>query len=252
LVIYVSPAVEKMTGYSPEETIGTYFQNYVTQNDLPRALQVFSNTIKGESTESLQLKTFKKDGSQIYIEVNASPIFRDEEVVGVQAIYRDITERKQVEKKLIQYQDHLEHLVEERVTELTKVNEQLQKEINERKQAEERLKESLKEKEILLKEIHHRVKNNLQIVCSLISLQSSYISEAQTLEALNDIRNRVITMALVHKLLYQSQDLELIDFHEYIRDLTNHLLQSAEAPGVVRLNINIDDDILLGIKTNWF
>jgi PAS domain S-box-containing protein len=97
--------------------------------------------------------------------------------------------------------------------------------ITARKQVENKLKASLKEKEILLKEIHHRVKNNLQIISSLLRLQSGYIKDKQALEVFLDSQNRVRAMALIHENLYQTNDLAKIEFSEYIRKLTNNLIR---------------------------
>jgi len=122
--------------------------------------------------------------------------------------------------------------------------------ITEKVRMEEQINESLKEKEILLKEIHHRVKNNLQIVSSLLSLQASNIKDRQTFEeAIRESESRIRSMALIHEELYQSTDLARIDFSEYIRNLTNHLFQSYGVNlGVISLNINAED-VSLGIDT---
>ena len=88
------------------------------------------------------------------------------------------------------------------------------RDISDRKKTENLIKASLKEKEMLLKEIHHRVKNNLQIVSSLLSLQSAYINDAAVLAVFKDSRSRVESMALMHEHLYQSEDLEKIDLAE--------------------------------------
>ncbi|HCF29630.1 MAG TPA: hypothetical protein DEV81_21050 [Cyanobacteria bacterium UBA11049] len=104
--------------------------------------------------------------------------------------------------------------------------------ISKRKQAEDQIKASLKEKEVLLKEIHHRVKNNLQIISSLLNLQSGYIEDPKILEILKASENRVISMALVHEQLYLSKDLAQIDSNTYIKDLASNLFSS--------YNINID------------
>jgi two-component sensor histidine kinase len=124
-----------------------------------------------------------------------------------------------------------------------------QKEIVERVRAEEQIKASLKEKEVLLKEIHHRVKNNLQIVSSLLRLQSQQIKDQPALDVLKESQNRIRSMALIHERLYRSQDLASIDFAVYIRDLASHLIRSYRArPGPVELQIDAQD-VYLAIDT---
>jgi len=126
---------------------------------------------------------------------------------------------------------------------------QVQSELAERKRAEEQLKVSLKEKEALLKEIHHRVKNNLQVISSVLRLQSDYIKDERVLALFSDSQNRIRSMALIHEKLYQSKDLLRIDFGEYIRDLTSNLLRSyAASSQAVTLRISADD-IWLNIDT---
>ncbi len=118
-----------------------------------------------------------------------------------------------------------------------------------RRQAEERTKASLAEKEVLLKEIHHRVKNNLQVISSLLNLQSDYIKNEKALQMFKESQNRVRSMALIHEKLYQSKDLARIDFAEYIRDLANYLFRMyGVGPYLVGLEINVED-VSLGIDT---
>lgn len=99
----------------------------------------------------------------------------------------------------------------------------IQHNISEKKKAEEALKRSLKEKEILLKEIHHRVKNNLQIVTSLLKLQSGYVKDEKIKQLFKESQNRVQSMSLIHQKLYQTKDLANIDFREYLATLSTHL-----------------------------
>jgi two-component sensor histidine kinase len=88
------------------------------------------------------------------------------------------------------------------------------------------LQETLREKELLLREIHHRVKNNMQVISSLISLQSDYIKNEEDKELLKDSQNRIKSMALVHEKLYRSDDLDKINFEGYIQNLANELYRS--------------------------
>ena len=94
------------------------------------------------------------------------------------------------------------------------------------KNLQQQIENSLKEKEVLLKEIHHRVKNNLQIIISLLNLQTGYIKDEGTLKTLKDGQSRVRSMALVHERFYQSEELTEINFSEYIEKLCQFLYQS--------------------------
>lgn len=102
----------------------------------------------------------------------------------------------------------------------------VQRDITDKKKSEEALKRSLKEKEILLKEIHHRVKNNLQIVTSLLKLQAGYVSDEKVKQLFRESQNRVHSMSLIHQKLYQTKDIAHIDFKEYIETVTTHIQHS--------------------------
>ena len=98
--------------------------------------------------------------------------------------------------------------------------------ITERKKVEEQIKISLKEKEVLLREVYHRVKNNMQIITSLLKLQSRYVREEEYREMFRESLDRIKSMSLVHEKLYQSKDLSTIDIKEYIKDIAKGLFQS--------------------------
>lgn len=114
------------------------------------------------------------------------------------------------------------------------------RDITERKRSEAMIRASLQEKEVLLKEIHHRVKNNLQVISSLFSLQSNYLDDAKTLRVLEDSQSRVKAMALIHEKIYNSQDLSKVNFAKYIQDLATYLFHAYEPNPRVELEIDIE------------
>ncbi len=145
--------------------------------------------------------------------------------------------------------EELEIRVARRTAELRQVMAELQEEIIERKQAETKITASLKEKEVLLKEIHHRVKNNLQVISSLLKLQSSYVKDEKVLALFEESNNRVKTMALIHEKLYHSPNLAQINAQEYINNLTNNILHSYSIFNKkIKLSLDVED-ILLDIDT---
>ncbi|MGB2907021.1 MAG: PAS domain S-box protein [Candidatus Aminicenantaceae bacterium] len=108
--------------------------------------------------------------------------------------------------------------------------------------ADNRIAASLKEKEVLLREIHHRVKNNMQIISSLLRLQASNLSDPDALESLQISQDRIRSMALVHEGLYRSSDLSQIDFAEYVKKLTGHLYSiNADSRSQISLHVEIED-----------
>lgn len=130
--------------------------------------------------------------------------------------------------------------------------------ITDRRIAEMKLEASLKEKELLLQEIHHRVKNNLQVVASLLNLQQRTIQDPAVAQLFEDSRNRVYTMAAVHEKLYQSKSLDRINLGDYLRDLVNGLIQSYNVNSnyiqfeinTDLINVNIETAIPCGLIVN--
>ncbi|HML05762.1 MAG TPA: PAS domain S-box protein, partial [Methanobacterium sp.] len=198
----VNSTTEAITGHSRKELIGTDFSEYFT--DPQKAREGYKRVFKEGVVRDYELEIKNKNGDVTPVSYNAS-IYKDEnrEVIGVFAAARDITEVKN---------------------------------------AEESIKTSLKEKEILLREIHHRVKNNLQIISSLLSLQSNYIDDDESFEVFTESQNRVKSMAMIHEKLYKSESIAKIDFGDYVNDLTENLIFNYKiSPNMIKLNKKFDD-----------
>ncbi len=201
----------------------------------------------------------RPDGPPMVFDIIKVPVFREDgRRKGLVVVGRDVTERKLAEAKLNQYQERLESLVRERTAELAEANAQLRTEITERRSVEERLRESLEEKEILLKEVHHRVKNNLQIVSSLLELQAASIEDEQARKVFMDSQDRIRSMGLIHEKLYRTGNLSHMDFGEYLENLAGRLFNAyVSDPERVSLHIaapnvsmGIDEAVPCGLIVN--
>lgn len=118
--------------------------------------------------------------------------------------------------------------------------------ISEKKKTSIEIEESLREKEVLLKEIHHRVKNNLQVISSILNLQSSFVEDEKTLEILQESRNRIRSMAIIHENLYRTEDFSSIHFSSYLDNLAHNLVSSYRIGNTVHLRTQLDEvDLIL-------
>lgn len=116
------------------------------------------------------------------------------------------------------------------------------RDITNRKIIEQQIKDSLKEKEVLLQEVHHRVKNNLQVISSILSLQSNYVKDEKTLEILDESQNRIKSMSYIHETLYQTTDFSSIEFSNYLDRLASNLIHSySYSNGPISLQSDYDD-----------
>jgi PAS domain S-box-containing protein len=116
--------------------------------------------------------------------------------------------------------------------------------ITDRKKAEEQIQKNLTEKEVLLKEIHHRVKNNLQIISSLLNLQAGQLQDEQALAAFEESKNRIYSMALIHEQLYRSLNFSNIQMKDYVQTLTRELIRAYRVFGRIEIIAKVDDTSL--------
>lgn len=176
--------------------------------DRERALENIGKVIQGQSLEGNEYRFITKNNRSFPAIIFSAPIHRGDKIVGVRGVAVDISDAKK---------------------------------------AEEKIRLALEEKEALLREIHHRVKNNLQIMTSLLSLQCRHADNHAVKTMLMDARNRVTSMSLIHELLYESEGLAAINLQKFINRLTN---QMAEAYGALAKGVKIQkdvDDISFGV-----
>ncbi len=210
MALRINQEFTKLFGFTQDEAFGKALDELIAPKKLKKSAALITEKVaKGERIAFESIRQHK-DERMIAVSVLASPIVVGGKQIGTYGIYRDITERKK---------------------------------------AEEQIKASLKEKEMLLQEIHHRVKNNMQIISSLLNLQSRHIKDKESLRLFKSSQNRVKSMALIHERLYQSKDFTRIDVADYVQNLTNHLfITYGISKDVIKLKISIRD-IFLDIKT---
>jgi len=204
-IIDVNEATLKMYGtHDKEDLIGKNSFDLIVPEDREYALEGMKKVLQKGYTKSREYNIITKDGDGTPVEMSVSTINdKDGKPIGFVGISRDITERKK---------------------------------------AEEQIKASLKEKEVMLQEIHHRVKNNMQIMSSLLKLQFAKTKSKKLQEMLKISQNRIHSMALIHERLYQSKDFARIDFAYYIRSLTVYLFHSYRVnTNIVRLKTDVRD-----------
>jgi PAS domain S-box-containing protein len=202
-VIYINPTAARLIGYTVEELSQKSFWGCVHDDFKEIVRNRGLARLRGESVPSqYECKFVSKGGKELWAILSVGSIEFKGKPAGIVTLI-DTTEAKL---------------------------------------AEERIRRSLAEKEILLKEVHHRVKNNLQIISSLLDLQSDYVRDEQSRVFFRDSQNRIRSMALIHEKLYQSESLAFVDFREYIVDLANYLFSvSVKDPDLIRLTIDVGE-----------
>jgi len=193
---YLSAGIERLFGLPVKDILADPdgFQRFVVEEDRPRLGAATAQSARELTPFDCEFRQHTIAGEIRWVHCRSMPRRLEDGAILWDGIVVDITERKRAEEALQQAHGELAQQMEERTREL-------------------------REKEVLLKEIHHRVKNNLQVISSLVSLQANGSTDATVREVLRDVTGRVRSMALVHEKLYQSASLARIDFAEYSQSL---------------------------------
>lgn len=194
---------EAIFGYTAGEIVGTTIMRLIPTDRQHEEQAILGRIVQGESVQRLETERLRKDGRTISVSVTASPIRNGSgRIIGVSKVARDITERRR---------------------------------------AEEALKSSLHDKEALLKEVHHRVKNNLQVIMSLLRLESRRSERAEARSVLSEMQGRVRSMAVLHEALYRTGTFAAVDLGAYLRQLATQSFNTlVTRPGAVRLHLDLD------------
>lgn len=160
-ILKINKRITEFGGWKEKEIVGKHIRHLsmFPPKDLRKMYSYFIKTISGQRAPLQEVEVFTKSGERKTVEIHGSLLKKNEKSIGVVTVIRDITDRKK---------------------------------------AEEQIKKALKEKEILMREIHHRVKNNMQLILSLLRLQSRKLQNKEAVEILDEWRNRIRTIALIH------------------------------------------------------
>jgi len=202
-IIFWNRAAERVLGYGQGDALGQSPAELFVAGDNITLSQAIRSQIQSGQSWSGELLVQRKDGTTFYSEATIDPI-RDHtgKPLGAVCIGSDITKRKETELAL---------------------------------------RQALDEKVLLLNEVYHRVKNNLQVVSSLLGLQAKTVSDPKTLELLRESQNRIRSVTLIHEKLYQSQEFARVKLSEYVKSLATYLLESYGAATRIKLTVNVED-----------
>ena len=211
---FFSPNYYKLLGYAPEEFPANYesWRLLVHPDDIDSVEKKLQKSIKSDKGFEIDLRMKTKSTEWLWVSIRGKAVERDSLGTAKRMVgtLSDIKERVNAKKKI---------------------------------------KESLEEKEMLLKEIHHRVKNNLMIISSLLNLQSNYIKDKKSQDIFKESQNRARSMALIHERLYRSADLKRIDFGDYIQSLSKDLFNTyISDSSIIALKIDVEN-IFMDINT---
>ncbi|MCX9026399.1 MAG: PAS domain S-box protein [Candidatus Methanoperedens sp.] len=221
-LIMANPATLSIIGKTAQEVLGRNDAEIYENPEIGRSTMENDYRIMASGySEIVEEIIDGPQGRQIFLSTKAPRLDADGRIIGIIGVACNITDRKRAEEELRKAHDELEIRVQERTAQLT---------------------DSLNEKEILLREIHHRVKNNMQVISGLLMLQEESSDDEKIIEILKDCQNRISSMALIHEKLYRSKNLSKINFKEYIDDLITGIFDSHMVTrSKIALNLDVEN-----------
>jgi|GEM_PF-513437 len=201
---YANEAASNLLNLPMDKILGKFYLKFVHKEDRQKVHEHFiKKTLVEEKSSYLEFRYTNGNDKEGWVSFLVNPLIENGVFTGITGIAQDITQRKQVEKKIA---------------------------------------DSLKEKETLLKEVHHRVKNNMQIIYSLLNLQSGSIEDQSVLNIVKESQNRIRIMALLHEKLYQSKEISYIDLPGYIKEIIKNVVSSYILDmDKIKVDVDIDE-----------
>ncbi len=208
----------RLLGVEKNALVKTPFPRFVCQRDADAFYLYLQRILENQTEQVCEIRLRSQDGGEFYSKLDGIPAYDTEgQVIGCRVVLSDVSDLKAAHESLTQ--------------------------------ANERLTQTVREKEVLLREIHHRVKNNLAVISSLLSAQSEYTRDDFHQQMFRDSQSRVRSMALAHELLYQTESLADLRGSEYIGNLVDHLVVSS---GILGKAINVKkemEDVSFSLNT---
>jgi len=205
-ILDMNPASFRLLGLNKNNNQDINLYDFISKEDVSIAKIKSKELRKKGEIKDFEVNIIDAKGKHKIVELSSNAVYVDGKFKGSRDILRDVTEKKKTNNELVQ---------------------------------------SLKEKEVLLKEVHHRVKNNLQVISSILNLQSTYVEDEKTLSILRESQNRVKSMSFIHESLYRTKDFNSIDFSEYIERLANNMVYSYQySKNRIALKLEIEEVFL--------
>ena len=217
-IIFANDAFLALTGYRRDEVIGRNCRFLQGPDTDPAVVSRLRDAVASGEDIAVDILNYRKDGSSFWNALYLSPVRgKAGEIAFFFASQLNVSDKKQIEFELDDTRDRLEAAVAERTRELT---------------------QALQQKTALLHEVDHRVKNNLQLISSLLLLQNRRVTDPAVKSSLRGMLERVSAIATVHRRLFQSDDVERFDVSAFVRDLVSDMMGSARRDDItVRLDL---------------